>query len=114
MDKGASVPDQALAVPVEPASGLDPTGFDPSRVIGHQSFAGNLTAEFDRACHQLRSSFLSNNAHKGGRWHLILSRDSDEHPEGEDPKGLSGEAMPARAVNDGIAQNIAQNQDVNP
>jgi len=31
MDKGASVPDQALAVPVEPASSLAPSGFDPSR-----------------------------------------------------------------------------------
>jgi len=31
-------------------------------------------------------------------------RDSDEHRNGEDPKGLSGEAMPARAVEDGIAQ----------
>lgn len=31
-------------------------------------------------------------------------RDSDEHPQGEDPKGLSGEAMPARAAEGGIAQ----------
>jgi len=29
---GASVPDQALAVPAEPAHGLVPSGFDPSRV----------------------------------------------------------------------------------
>jgi hypothetical protein len=29
--KGASVPDQALAVPVEPVARLDPSGFDPSR-----------------------------------------------------------------------------------
>lgn len=48
-------------------------------------------------------------------WHAALSgadtrmrpgidppRDSDEHRNGEDPKGLSGEAMPARA--EGIAQ----------
>jgi hypothetical protein len=31
MRKGASVPDQALAVPVEPVARLDPSGFDPSR-----------------------------------------------------------------------------------
>jgi len=30
-DQGASGPDQALAVPVEPASSLAPPGFDPSR-----------------------------------------------------------------------------------
>jgi hypothetical protein len=29
--EGASVPDQALAVPVEPVARLDPAGFDPSR-----------------------------------------------------------------------------------
>lgn len=34
---------------------------------------------------------------------VIAARDSDEHRNGEDPKGLSGEAMPARA--EGIAHN---------
>jgi hypothetical protein len=33
-----------------------------------------------------------------------LTRDSDEQPQAEDPKGLSGEAMPARAAEGGIAQ----------
>lgn len=32
-DLGAPVPGQALAVPVEPASGLAPPGFDPSRLV---------------------------------------------------------------------------------
>jgi len=35
---GASVPEQALAVPAEPAHGLVPSGFDPSRVTV-ESFA---------------------------------------------------------------------------
>lgn len=33
-DISASVPDQALAVPAEPANGLGPSGFDPSRING--------------------------------------------------------------------------------
>ena len=36
----------------------------------------------------------------------VCVRDSDEHRHGEDPKGLSGEAMPARA--EGIAQPLPQ------
>jgi hypothetical protein len=39
---GASVPDQALAVPVEPVSRLDPSGFDPSRMM-------ELAAQCERA-----------------------------------------------------------------
>lgn len=34
-------------------------------------------------------------------------RDSDEHPQDENAKRLSGEAVPARAVNDGIAQTLS-------
>lgn len=33
-----------------------------------------------------------------------MSASCDEHPQGEDPKGLSGEAMPARSGEAGDAQ----------
>jgi hypothetical protein len=47
---GASVPDQALAVPVEPASGLAPPGFDPSRIIDIAvAIAAELGDDFDAA-----------------------------------------------------------------
>jgi hypothetical protein len=73
---GASVPDQALAVPAEPVARLGPTGFDPSRLF-------ELADQCERASGP--------------------DRDSDGSPQGTDPKGLDGEAATARA--EGIAPN---------
>jgi hypothetical protein len=47
---GASVPDQALAVPVEPVARLDPTGFDPSRVCPECRGAGWIEVVEHRCC----------------------------------------------------------------
>jgi hypothetical protein len=48
---GASVPDQALAVPAEPVARLGPTGFDPSRLFelaDQCERASGPDREFDR------------------------------------------------------------------
>lgn len=52
-DTGASVPDQALAVPVEPVARLDPPGFDPSRVVAVEFIEPSIVVEqqgYDGCC----------------------------------------------------------------
>jgi len=59
MDKGASVPDQALAVPVEPASSLAPSGFDPSRTLAQASSVLDWLAEHAPDCYGWEPPFPS-------------------------------------------------------
>jgi hypothetical protein len=120
--------DQALAVPVEPASGLAPTGFDPSRVMEEFYLSPYYEPSAARPADNVQAAIefvgdkwvrpLSQRVSDVARlacwaarrlppkWEQFvterLGRDSDEHRNGEDPQGLSGEAMPARA--EGIAQ----------
>lgn len=112
--------DQALAVPVEPASGLAPAGFDPSR--DESTLRSKARALADSVWDEHRKTAvmtfetISDDARnilidccfKGMCVGMIagssLLRDSDEHPQDENAQRLSGEAVPARA--EGIAQTI--------
>lgn len=42
--------DQALAVPVEPASGLAPPGFDPSRTVSREAFVFTTPGQVAKMC----------------------------------------------------------------
>jgi hypothetical protein len=81
-DMGASVPDQALAVPATPANAVNgPAGFDPSRGETQEQRARRLFDEMARnigreAVNHLKSMYphmLSDKARQSKIWELSLT-----------------------------------------
>lgn len=78
---GARPSDQALAVPVEPASGLGPSGFDPSRGETQEQRARRLFDEMARnigreAVNHLKTMYphiISDQGRRSKSWELSLT-----------------------------------------
>lgn len=157
-DAGRVPEGTGLSSSMEPASGLHPSGFDPSRVTDRdREVLRELIAAYDYRArlgwpaklysdgvwdgvapidcggtdgsdHSYRltklcklglaearkgasewgsfsTRYKGSKAYRPTKQGRVFLRDSDEQPQAEDPKGLSGEAMPARA--EGIAQPLS-------